>query len=111
MDQLPDEIILRILSLIATSEWQLLELEKVSKKLQRIVNDQTLWYQLFHQNYKNWGHHVPYTSRKPLIDWKAFVIHLAKQKQRSRTFTFDFVPDETASTVDPLISRKRKLNE
>lgn len=33
MDRLPDEIILRIVSFIATTEWQLLELEKVSRKL------------------------------------------------------------------------------
>jgi hypothetical protein len=33
MDRLPDEIILRIVGFIATNEWQLLELEKVSRKL------------------------------------------------------------------------------
>ncbi|KAI8341708.1 hypothetical protein BC941DRAFT_172436 [Chlamydoabsidia padenii] len=109
MDHLPDEITLRIVSFITTNEWQLLELEKVSRKFRCIINDQTLWYQLFQQNYKNWGHQVSYASRRPLIDWKAFVIHLAKQKLRSRSFTFDFVPDE--SSVDPLINRKRKIHE
>ncbi|KAI8099443.1 uncharacterized protein BX664DRAFT_272683 [Halteromyces radiatus] len=109
MDRLPDEIILRIIYFIATSEWQLLELEKVSKKIQCIIQDQTLWYQLFQQHYKTWGRHVSYTSRRNIMDWKSFVIHLAKQKQRNRSFTFDFVSDNHC--IEPPINRKRKLHE
>ncbi|ORZ08383.1 hypothetical protein BCR42DRAFT_144489 [Absidia repens] len=109
MERLPDEIILRIASFIATTEWQLLELEKVSTKLRCLIQDQTLWYQLFQQNFKNWGYHIPYAFRRQLIDWRAFVIHLAKQKRRSRSLTFDFVPDEPS--LDPVINRKRKIHE
>ncbi|CAO3613326.1 unnamed protein product [Cunninghamella echinulata] len=109
MDLLPDEIILPIISFITTSEWQLFEIGKVSRKLNRLIQNQRLWYQLFRFQYENWGHNVPYAYLKPLIDWRGFVIHLRKQKRQTDSFQFDFVSDELIT--DSVISRKRKLHE
>jgi hypothetical protein len=57
----------------------------------RIAQDPKLWYYSFLSNYPCWASRVEYGQR--LISWRDFVIHLAKQQNTTKHFTFDFAQE------------------
>ncbi|GAA5798917.1 hypothetical protein EDC94DRAFT_587154 [Helicostylum pulchrum] len=104
MDKFPEEILLRIFKLLVTDIEQLVILSQVSKRLNRLLEDQKLWYTCFQTRYPIWGSRVQYTfNAKRLIDWKDFVIHLMKQQKSTRNFSFEFVKEKSCT------NRKRKI--
>ncbi|KAI8069442.1 hypothetical protein BC940DRAFT_318290 [Gongronella butleri] len=107
MDRLPDEILLRIGQYCATSEWQLLQLERVSRSWQRLVQDQTLWYTLFKRQYHRWSYQVPYSAQKALVDWRAFVVRLARQHHAA--FRFQQVTEHAIASNQHGRKRKHSL--
>lgn len=72
----------------------------------RITQDAKLWYLCFKARYPIWGSNVEYVcNSKKLIDWKEFMIHLIKQENSTKNFSFEFVKEQTST------SRKRKLTD
>ncbi|KAG2208504.1 hypothetical protein INT47_010200 [Mucor saturninus] len=78
-----------------------------------MTQDAKLWYLCFKERYPIWGSNVDYVCRsKKLIDWKEFMIHLIKQENATRHFSFEFVKEQPATNTNTTTgssSRKRKL--
>ncbi|KAI8888820.1 hypothetical protein K501DRAFT_240008 [Backusella circina FSU 941] len=105
MDKLPDELILRIYNLLSKDTKQLTYLSQVSTRFFRISQNPKLWYLSFKQNYPQWSNCIDYTTEEgQLINWQAFVAHLANQHQKIQHFQFDFVEE-----IEKY--RKRKLSQ
>lgn len=110
MDRLPEEILLRIFKLLVSQVEQLAKVSQVSKRFYRITQDPKLWYLSFQKRYPIWGSRIQYASNSErLIDWKDFVIHLIKQQNSTKDFTFQFVNEQVVANTATAAGRKRKL--
>ncbi|KAI7881605.1 hypothetical protein K492DRAFT_145908, partial [Lichtheimia hyalospora FSU 10163] len=110
MDRLPDELLLRIFSLSADETWELIQLEIVCRRFHRIGQDPSIWYKLFQRKYPSWGRSIACRVRShPLIDWRDFVMHITQQNRRAKSFSLEFVPDETSVEHTRAAARQHKV--
>ncbi|KAJ8663805.1 hypothetical protein O0I10_000079 [Lichtheimia ornata] len=110
MDRLPDELLLRVFSLLADETWELRQLEIVCRRFHRIGHDPSLWYTLFLRKYPSWGRSIAFSVRShPLIDWRDFVKHITQQNRRAKSFSLEFVPDETSVEHTRAAARQHKV--
>ncbi|KAI8976125.1 hypothetical protein BDB01DRAFT_908387 [Pilobolus umbonatus] len=81
MEYLPDELLITIFQYTIENVYHLLKLQTVCQRFYRIANNSYLWYWLYRTAYPSWSTRISYMIKKrPLIDWKSYIIRLAKKK-------------------------------